>query len=269
MDRNEIHLEVSDNGPDDYLVRVLNTDADDAPSTTMHLDVDDLLRGLRQLEFSLLASAVPSRRLPAGGEEPLREIGSQLFHALFRGPVADIYRDRQVSSGQRGGNLRIVLSLAVPKLALLPWESMWDQEAQQYVCIQQPLIRRVPTPFRADPLPLRPPLSILGVVASPRGLPELDSTGEKELLKKALGEQIASGEVELTWESEASWDSVHDRMLDGRWHVLHFIGHGGYDAFRDEGRVALMGPDGSADWVPASRLAGLLGEADPAIRLVV
>ncbi len=51
--------------------------------------------------------------------------------------------------------------------------------------------------------------------------------------------------------------------------MLHFIGHGTYDADTDEGVLAFVGRDGRADYVTASSLADLLDEAEPTPRLVV
>ena len=60
-----------------------------------------------------------------------------------------------------------------------------------------------------------------------------------------------------------TWPRVHDKLLEREWHVLHFIGHGTYDAQTDEGVLAFACRDGRADHVSASRLADLLDEAEP------
>ena len=52
------------------------------------------------------------------------------------------------------------------------------------------------------------------------------------------------------------WLAESPRLLEDEWHVLHFIGHGGYDTDTDEGVLAFVGRNGRADLVPASRLAG-------------
>jgi hypothetical protein len=75
---------------------------------------------------------------------------------------------------QRGKWLRVVLRLTAPELAALPWEALLDPETETYLCWQEPLVRHVPAPYTPDPLEVRPPLRILGLVASPRGLPPLD-----------------------------------------------------------------------------------------------
>ena len=163
----------------------------------------------------------------------------------------------------------MVLRLTAPQLAALPWEAMFDPETGAYLCRTEPLVRRVDAPYTPDPLEVDPPLRILGLVAAPRGLPTLDVEAEQQHLEEALAKPLAAGLVELTWAPDASWETIHDLMLDGTWHILHFVGHGDYDAANDEGVLALVGPGGRADLVEASRLTDLLSEANPTPRLVV
>jgi len=220
------------------------------------------------LETTLLASAVARRSVPAA-EQPVREVGQQLFQALFSGPVYGMYRASLGMTQQQGKRLRVVLRLTAPELAALPWETLFDPETDAYLCRQEPLVRHVPAPYTADPVEVRPPLRILGMVASPRGLPLLDVEAEKDHLAEALAEPMAEGLVEVVWIPEATWEGVHAQLLAGQWHVLHFVGHGDYDVQADEGVLALVGADGRADLVDARRLADLLGEAQPTPQLVV
>src|SRR5262249_16559221 len=145
----------------------------------------------------------------------------------------------------RSQGLRLVLRLP-RELALLPWEAMFDQETQTYLCRREPLVRHVPAPYTPDPLEVSRRLRILGLVASPRGLPALDVEAEQEHLSEALAQPLAHGRVELEWVSEASWDGVHERLLAGPWHVVHFVGHGDFDPGADEGVIALVGENGRA-----------------------
>ena len=234
----------------------------------LELDVEELLSRRDVLEATVLASAVPRRSVPVN-EQPVREVGRQLFHALFTGPVYGTYRASLGVAQQRGKRLRLVLRLTAPELAALPWEMLFDPETETYLCRQEPLVRHVHAPYTADPLEVRPPLRILGLVASPRGLQALDVEAEKDHLAEALAVPVAEGLVELVWVPEATWDGVHARLLAGEWHVLHFVGHGDYDTRTDEGVLALVGRDGRADMIEAGRLADLLGEAQPTPRLVV
>jgi len=251
-----------------YAVRVVHAVAGGEPTANLELDVEGVLGRRDLLEATLLASAVARRSVPAA-EQPVREVGQQLFQALFTGPVYGMYRASLGMAQQRGKRLRVVLRLTAPELAALPWETLFDPETGTYLCRQEPLVRHVPAPYTADPVGVRPPLRILGLVSSPRGLPPLDVEAEKGHLAEALAEPVAEGLVEVIWVPEATWEGVHTRLLSGEWHVLHFVGHGDYDTQTDEGVLALVGADGRADLVDAGRLADLLGEAQPTPQLVV
>ncbi len=265
----DIELEIGwGSGPGNYAVRVIRAAAGGEPTGMLQLDVEELLSRHDVLEAAVLASAVP-RRSVAINEQPVREVGRQLFQALFTGPVYGMYRASLGLARQRGRRLRLVLRLTAPELAALPWEMLFDPETNTYLCRQEPLVRLIPTPYTAAILEVRPPLQILGLIASPRGLAQLDVDAEKDHLAEALAGPVAEGLVEVTWVPEATWDGVHARLLAGQWHVLHFIGHGAYDTRTDQGVLALVGRDGRADIVEASRLVDLLSEAQPNPRLVV
>jgi hypothetical protein len=146
---------------------------------------------------------------------------------------------------------------------------MYDQAAGTYVCRRDQLVRHVPVASVPTPIRIRPPLRILGVVSSPRGLPALDVDKEQDQLARALARPAGQGLAALHWAPSATWADLQDLLLDGEWHVLHFIGHGDFDPDRDEGVLALTREDGRADLVAAHRLTDLLRQARPMPRLVV
>lgn len=265
----ELELEIgAGHGAGNYVVRVIRAPTGGEPSGSLKLDVEEILSRLPVLEATVLASAVQRRSVPVA-EQPVREVGRLLFQALFTGPVYGMYRASLAVVQERGMRLRLTLRLAAPELAALPWEMLFDPETDAYVCRQEPLVRHVPAPYTPDPLEVRLPLRILGLVASPRGLPSLDVDAEIERLEQALARPIADGLIEVVWTREATWAEVHSQLLADEWHVLHFVGHGHYDADADEGFIALVGENRRADLVEADRFADLLGEAQPAPRLVV
>lgn len=255
--------------PGVFKVEVLHSEGGGRARGQLVLDADSILRRRTELENAVLASAVQRRRIVSAAEEPLQAVGQQMFEALFTGPVYGAYRASLGAAQQQQKRLRVVLHLTVPELAALPWEALFDPETGAYLCRTEPLVRYVDAPYTAEPLEVRPPLRILGLVAAPRGLPALDVGAEHRNLEAALAKPVAAGRVDLTWAPDASWETIHDLMLDGTWHILHFVGHGDYDSGNDEGILALVGADGQADLVEASRLTDLLCEADPTPRLVV
>ncbi len=264
----DIELEITGSGAGYYAVRVIRAVAGGEPVGTLDLDVEELLARRQLLESTVLASAVARRSVPTA-EQPVREVGRQLFQALFAGSVYGIYRASLGAVQERGKRLRVVLRLTAPELAALPWEMLFDPETETYLCRQEPLVRHVHAPYTAEPLQVHPPLRILALVASPRGLAPLDAEAEKSHLGEALAGPVAQGLIEVVWVPNATWEEIHTQLLTGEWHVLHFVGHGDYDTTNDEGVIALVGRDGRADLVEANRLADLLAEAQPTPRLVV
>jgi hypothetical protein len=261
-----IELEIGrDEEPDCFRVQILDSRGG-GTRRPLELDVAGILDRLNDLENAVLASASRVRRAADPDEKALREIGQQLFEAIFSGPIGSDYR---ASREAAGGRLQVALNITAPELAALPWETMWDPATSKYVCLDEPLIRHVRAPFAPKPLEIQPPVRVLGLVAAPVGLPMLNVRAEKENLGEALASAEADGLVELTWAPDASWRTIHELLLGEPWNVLHFIGHGDFDARSGEGRLALVGPDDRPDYVQASRLADLLSEADPTPRLVV
>ena len=112
-------------------------------------------------------------------------------------------------------------------------------------------------------------MRILGIIASPKGMPALDVEAEEQYLTKALSEPVRQGRIELQWIRHATWDRIQDTLLSDEWHIVHYIGHGDFDTAADEGVLALEGEDGRVSVVEASRFADLLHEAHPMPRLVV
>ena len=255
--------------PGTYVVRVLRSVGGGEPVEMITLDVDELVSQRPHVEASILSSSVSTRRIMSDTEAAVQGVGVRLFDATFTGDIRTAYRTSAAVAAERGKGVQIALRLDAPGLAALPWEALFDSETQAYLCLKEPLVRHVPAPFSPPALTVTPPLKVLGMISSPAGLPALDVEAERGRLEEALRPHLDSGRVELHWLDDVSWSGVHDKLLEEEWHVLHFIGHGGYDTETDEGVLAFIGRNGRADYIPASRLADLLDEAEPTPRLVV
>ena len=252
-----------------FTVRVLRSVGAGEPTTTCTLDVERLLAQRHRLEDSILASSIAARRVTPAHESSLEAVGTLLFDTVFAGQVREAYRTSVAVADTRGDGVRLLLRLTAPGLAALPWEALYDREERNYLCRKEPLLRQLGSTPSTPTLPLEPPLRVLALIASPSTLPALDVAGERARLNEALGEQVETGWIHLEWLLDASWQSLHEKLLDETWHVLHFIGHGTYDHTRDEGVLAFVGLDGRADLVTASSLADLLHEARQRPRLIV
>jgi tetratricopeptide (TPR) repeat protein len=267
---NDFELEIGSGGvPGEFVVRVLRAPVGGEPRAALQVDVEGWLGRRFALEQAVVLSGSSTRSRLREVEQPLREAGVELFDSVFTGEIASVYRASLAEAARQERTLRVVLRLTEPELAVLPWEALYDSSRRAYVCRKDEVVRHVPAPFAIAPVPVDPPLRILGLVASPRGLAPLATDDEQERLQAALAGPIAEGLIELAWVEPASWSRVHERLLRGPWHVVHFIGHGDYDHDTDEGTLALVGEDGRANWVEASRMVDLLGMARPMPRLVV
>lgn len=257
--------------PGTFIVEVVSSPAGEAVETVVD-DMGSVFEQLDRLQDAVLASALSTRRVLGTTEVPVRDAGRRLFSVLLgSGRVAGVYRASCALAASRGEGLRLVVRVDDPSLASLPWEAMFDEAIGEYVCREDPLVRRIPVSRVPPPLGVEPPLRILGIASSPRGLPRLDVEKEHEQLAHALARPIAAGLIELQWAPAATWSVLQEMLLEDReaWHAVHFIGHGDYDAQSDTGVIALEDDDGRMNLVEARQFVSLLRQARPMPRLVV
>jgi hypothetical protein len=261
----ELELELAADGQDGYRVTVRSAAGDDFGR--LLLDPVALLGQRRLLQSTVLASAVTPRGAMSEVEAPVREIGEALFHALFDEGVYAAYKASLALAAAQGTQLRVVLRTQAPELAALPWETMYDPGVGAYLCQREPLVRHVSVSSVTQPLRVTPPLRILGVVAAPRDQQRLDVDGEKQRLRAAL--KPLGSRVSLRWVEGGRWADVQRELIEEHWHVLHFVGHGGFDEDRREGMLALENSEGGTDLVGADRFSDLLTLQQPPLQLVL
>lgn len=203
-----IELAIGPSGvPGTFRVEVVASPVGEA-AALVELDAELLMMRRRLLQQAVLASAVRTRGVPET-EQLLREAGQALFAGLLgSGEVAGRYRASAAVAAERGEGVRMVLRIGDPALAGLPWEAMYDHESGAYVCRRDQLVRHVPVASVPAPLQVRPPLRILGVFSSPRGLPRLDVDKEKGLLVRALAQPVSQGLAEVHWAPDATWTGL-------------------------------------------------------------
>ncbi|NUP47482.1 MAG: CHAT domain-containing protein, partial [Catenulispora sp.] len=169
-----------------------------------------------------------------------------------------------------GADVRLALRIRPPELAALPWEYLFDaREDRREFLGRSCMVTRSSGDLRTvPPLPVAGPLRVLAMVAVPGDQAELDVERERAYLEQALAPMRAAGRLELAWvpATKAALLSATQRQ---RWHIVHYIGHGDFDAVTGAGRLAFAADDGAdTDWVTARQLAAVLG-AHPTLRLVV
>ncbi len=207
------------------------------------------------------------RRIDTQERQLIENFGGELYEALFTGPVGDCLQRSRVTANSRDAGLRIRLRLP-GALANVPWEYLYD--AQHGFLGLDPdtaLVRYLELPEPVQPLPIRPPLRILAMISAPSDMAELDVEKEWGKLKETLEPLKSQGLVEVERLEDGTLARLTRRLGLGEYHVLHFIGHGGYDEDDQDGALALEDDRGKARLVAGRVLRMMIRHRS--LRLVV
>jgi hypothetical protein len=191
---------------------------------------------------------------PAARRVSPEEVGAQLFQALFSGQVRDLFeRSLGLVEDDPERGLRIVLRFdpdepEVGRLAALPWERLYRKDQRLFLNFSRksPLVRFLNVP-RSLPPKLEPPVRVLVAIASPAGHRPLNTGRELGRIEEALG-NVAGAQKDVLL--NATPEALRARLLEETFHVLHFIGHGTFDA--SSGQGFLLFEDGLGQGRPVS-----------------
>lgn len=192
-----------------------------------------------------------------------QQVGDQLFRGLFSGQVKSLYDQSLGTLSSRAGcGLRIKLKFdaqdqELAQLISVPWEFLWRGETHDFLSLSRlsPVVRYLDVPRPASPILLESVLRVLVVVSSPRGLQALDVKQERANLEAACQSWKS---VEMTVLEGADSAAIRRHLLEKPFHVLHFIGHGGFDPEQGEGVLFFERPGGQPEPVTGQSLATFL-----------
>jgi WD40 repeat protein len=268
MEAVDVELEINSSGAGTYLVAARSPSGEAMTTMRLPFDEEEIASRLRALQTTLIWSTAKTRRVISEAEQPVREFGAALFDAMIADDVRVLVgasRDRAAHEGKR---LRLVLRIRPPELSRLPWEFLYNPGGDEYLALTMPLLRYPEVLEPRRPLEVSPPLEILGMVALPSDRDPLDVEEEQQWLQAALVDLERTGRVRLTWIGGQTWRDLQRAMRQGRWHVFHFVGHGGFDRITDEGIVALADEQGGTRLLHAGDLSLLLRD-HASLRLVL
>jgi WD40 repeat protein/tetratricopeptide (TPR) repeat protein len=237
-------------------------------SNAVELPLPELEELAARVPDAVIASSLRLRRAVPEEEKPVRHLGGRLFDAVFSGRGRGMFTAGRHQAEREGRALRLVLQIRPPELARLPWEFLFDPDEDDYVGLSAALVRCPVTSSWARPLQVAGPLRVLGMTALPDNQQELAVAAEQQRLAETLDPLVRAGQVELEWVAGQSWRELQAGVRQGSWHVLHFIGHGGFDAATDEGKLALTAEDRGTYLLGAEDLAMMLRK-HTSLRLVV
>jgi tetratricopeptide (TPR) repeat protein len=203
-------------------------------------------------------------------QKALRDWGEKAFNALFADVNARRMFDTAVAKGRAELHLRIASD--DPRILAWPWEALRDPElgVLAQTCQVQ---RRLDTAPDAKELPetlQKDRVNILLVVARP-----FDHDVRFRSIARPLVELIEHQKLPATVEllRPPTFDRLREHLLErrGHYHILHFDGHGAYEAEAPggdkyalsselEGKLAFETEDGKPDLISAEKLSTLLEE---------
>jgi len=252
----DFEIEISPGTAGRYPVAVLDSPSGQGRSTmTPPWDRAGLEMQLAALEDAVLDGG-------QGASQVVQTFGAQLFDALFVDDVRTVYDRSRQAVVDSGEGLRIKLRINALDLATVPWEFLFDPRTAEFLALSRltPIVRYLELPLGESMLAVKPPLRVLGLVASPSDAVPLDAAREKSRLEEALRPLQETGKVELVWLEGQTWRDLQAAMQGGPWHILHFIGHATFDQATDEGVLLLADEAGRAAPISATQLGRLLSD---------
>ncbi len=220
-----------------------------------------------------------------------RALGEALYRSLFVGAVGKAF-ERSLAAFQAlqaedtAKALRCKLVFGAParqgllgsrrkrldliRFASLPWELLCEGEASQPFALGAAhcLVRTFDVDLAVPAEPVKGTLRVLLVSCQPNDLAELNLAGEVESIKTCLeGQHMVEVEVLLNPNLTRLCQAMQARDRPP-FHILHFLGHGGFQPQAGEGHLCLVDTTThKAQRVAAQKLASQL--RDRGLRLVV
>jgi tetratricopeptide (TPR) repeat protein len=190
----------------------------------------------------------------------LPQWGADLFNAVFSNRAAQrIFNDFQDEEEER----LLTINASHPAILSLPWELLRDSEGT-YLVHDNPRIsirRRLPgigrRPFKVQ---IKDSLRLLFVVSRPNGAGFIDPRGQAQAVLDAVAQE-AAGRIEVEFLRPATLENLVKRLEDKRLpavDIVHFDGHGVFDAKVNTGHLLFEDQDGKIDKIPAEKLGDML-----------
>jgi outer membrane protein assembly factor BamB len=197
-----------------------------------------------------------------------QKLGIELFDAIFTREIYSNYLRAYQQARDQGKGLRLRLHVIPPELELLPWELLYNPLEDKFIGKSQftPIVRYPDVCQPVKPMAVSQ-LQILGVHIAPPSAPSLDLEREQRVITKALEALIERSQVSLTWQMVQNQQEFSRLLRSQPPHIIHIIGHAGFDKDRRQGYLYLPNQSGFQDVLFAENL-GMLLEDKQSLQMV-
>lgn len=210
-----------------------------------------------------------TRRIDSPEMQAIKEFGESLYNAVFNGEVRDAFVSCKYDSYDSEQGIRLKFRLSdTPRISELPWEFLYD--GKNFVALSNfsPIMRYLDTPIPIRPILIQPPLNILVVISNPADVPQLNVQLEFEKLENALQPLINADLLHLKLLNKATLGELQRELRRSTYHVLHYMGHGGFNQKIDEGVLLFENDYGRAQNIDGLHLGTILQD-HRSLRLIV
>lgn len=195
---------------------------------------------------------------PLPSEAALERWGAVLFETLFPGDVRRLWDAARGAAS--GGATDVVFTSLLDWMADKPWELAFDPHRRAFLaateaCLVRNVVTAVPCEARRR---RRGRLSVVVAAAQPASLSSLSWEEEAEAVRAGLAPLVSAGLARVRVERAVTAEALHRLVADGPCDVLHFVGHGTWDAGRRVGALVLESESGGVAPVEAPVLRTLL-----------
>ena len=233
---------------------------------TMSLDVDALLGRLHMVSKTARPSQVLKIRdgdadaVLVSAPTAADDFGKEVCKALLTGSIKTLFERTWGIALAEGKGVRIRLYIGTKgdtmgKVAALPWEMMSSEERGTLALNAKTVfVRSMDVMQPRDAPSIATGLRILVIASSPAGYPALNLEEESARLKADWG---GAPDVHVDFES-GSLEVLSSRLANEHFHVIHFMGHGQFNATTGKGALLFEGEGKVARPVDAEEFARYL-----------
>jgi hypothetical protein len=276
----DLEIEVSADSSETPWTRIVLSPVDRSAAPFVTPYAERLTQLLKDLEHNVIRDAWQTDGVPY--DEPvnqipeLRELGSELFAALFPGSEEKqpgfTIRESLNLQRRKGCRLRIRLSFepeakCVAAAEALPWEALFDPVEKRHLTLEPflPFVRYLDVSKEIRSLRVPGNIRVLIVAPESFGTPPGQVRDAEHRIFKLLRDEEGC-EVECVY--PPTWEALREKLADKETHVLHYLGHGGFATGSSQGGVDFQDPEtGARDFVFGAEMCEQLS-AFPSLRLV-
>jgi tetratricopeptide (TPR) repeat protein len=203
----------------------------------------------------------------------IKQFGWKLFTGVFGRELEESLRRKLAEAAAQRQHVPLRLFLPdtpqADELWKIPWEFLYLPNFNNFLGVSEEVsILRLPALAEPDPIvPVKadPPLKILVASANPNGFAPVEVLDEWFSLFDASEDSRDKGLITLERLEEGSIEALQNKLWEGKYQILHFVGH--VEAEAKSARLLFAGKNGAKQALSGTDLGKIIAE-HPSLALV-